>query len=253
MDVHPPDHPIHTWKDFFIHIATIVVGLLIAVGLEQTVELFHHRHQVAETREALHVEREQNIQRFAIQTEEFRRILPVLQTNMAIFQYLHDHPGAPQEQWPGKLHWWYLTFKYNDAAWKTAQNAGVIALMARSEVQYNDELYNVLGQLTSGMTAEDKAQSQLRAVTVRTADLSRLTPAEVDRQLDYMVGVLNAYVNAANMQQNVHNEFPDFGPAPERKQYLDVLHIPEHPEDMDQVMPLIERLQKTESDHAGVQ
>jgi hypothetical protein len=44
LDVHPPEHTPHTWRDFFIHIATIVIGLLIAIGLEQTVEYIHHRH-----------------------------------------------------------------------------------------------------------------------------------------------------------------------------------------------------------------
>jgi hypothetical protein len=44
LEVHAPHDVLHTWKDFFIHIATIVIGLFIAVGLEQTVELFHHRH-----------------------------------------------------------------------------------------------------------------------------------------------------------------------------------------------------------------
>ena len=33
LDIHPPHTPTHTWKDFFIHIATIGLGLLIAVGL----------------------------------------------------------------------------------------------------------------------------------------------------------------------------------------------------------------------------
>jgi len=45
LDVHAPHESIHTWKSFFIHIATIVIGLFIAVGLEQTVEFFRHRHQ----------------------------------------------------------------------------------------------------------------------------------------------------------------------------------------------------------------
>ena len=45
LDVHPPHNPTHTWRDFFIHIATIVIGLLIAIGLEQTVEAIHHHHQ----------------------------------------------------------------------------------------------------------------------------------------------------------------------------------------------------------------
>ena len=43
LDIHAPHEALHTWKDFFIHIATIVIGLFIAVGLEQTVELVHHR------------------------------------------------------------------------------------------------------------------------------------------------------------------------------------------------------------------
>src|ERR1022692_3960716 len=53
LDVHPPHQSTHTWKDFFIHLATIVVGLLIAISLEQSVEYIHHRHQLAETRDAL--------------------------------------------------------------------------------------------------------------------------------------------------------------------------------------------------------
>jgi hypothetical protein len=44
LEVHAPHESIHTWKSFLIHIATIVIGLFIAVGLEQTVEFFHHRH-----------------------------------------------------------------------------------------------------------------------------------------------------------------------------------------------------------------
>ena len=38
LDVHPAHHAASTWRDFFIHIITIVIGLLIAIGLEQTVE-----------------------------------------------------------------------------------------------------------------------------------------------------------------------------------------------------------------------
>lgn len=48
LDVHAPHETVHTWKAFFIHIATIVIGLFIAVGLEQTVEHLHHRHVSAE-------------------------------------------------------------------------------------------------------------------------------------------------------------------------------------------------------------
>src|ERR1700683_176179 len=42
---HAPHAVVHTWKDFFIHIATITIGLLIAIALEQCVENLHHIHQ----------------------------------------------------------------------------------------------------------------------------------------------------------------------------------------------------------------
>ncbi len=45
LDVHPPHHSTRTWSDFFIHIATICVGLLIAIGLEQSIEVLHRHHE----------------------------------------------------------------------------------------------------------------------------------------------------------------------------------------------------------------
>ncbi len=53
LDVHPAHHAASTWRDFFIHIATIVLGLLIAIGLEQAVEAIHHYRQRAELREQI--------------------------------------------------------------------------------------------------------------------------------------------------------------------------------------------------------
>jgi len=61
LDVHPPQHTPHGWRDFFIHIATICIGLLIAVGLEQGIEALHHRHQRHELEVQLHDEAQRNL------------------------------------------------------------------------------------------------------------------------------------------------------------------------------------------------
>jgi hypothetical protein len=61
LDVHPPHEAIHTWKAFLIHIVAIAIGLLIAVGLEQTVEFFHHRHQRLQLEEQMHEIFEDNV------------------------------------------------------------------------------------------------------------------------------------------------------------------------------------------------
>ena len=59
LDVHASHESIHTWKDFSIHIATIVVGLFIAVALEQSVEAINRHSEVAALREDLHQESRQ--------------------------------------------------------------------------------------------------------------------------------------------------------------------------------------------------
>lgn len=43
MEIHPPQHGIQSWREFLLHMTTIVLGILIAIGLEQTVEWVHHQ------------------------------------------------------------------------------------------------------------------------------------------------------------------------------------------------------------------
>ena len=44
LDVHPPHEPVHGIRDFLLHLLTITVGLLIALGVEGAVEWRHHVH-----------------------------------------------------------------------------------------------------------------------------------------------------------------------------------------------------------------
>lgn len=47
MEFHAPAGPIHSLKDFFLHLGIVTIGILIALGLEQLVER-HHRAKVAD-------------------------------------------------------------------------------------------------------------------------------------------------------------------------------------------------------------
>jgi hypothetical protein len=61
IDVHPPHGAVHTWKDYLLHMSTIVLGLLIAIGLEQSVEALHHRDQRHQLEEDERAEARRNI------------------------------------------------------------------------------------------------------------------------------------------------------------------------------------------------
>jgi hypothetical protein len=60
MDIHKPK-PIHSWRELASEIVVIVIGILIAIGLEQAVEWYHWRGEVAETEEAIHEELDFNL------------------------------------------------------------------------------------------------------------------------------------------------------------------------------------------------
>jgi hypothetical protein len=66
MDIHPPRQPIHTVKDFLLHLLTITVGLFIALSLEAAVQSLHHRHLVRDARESLHREIIANYQQYSM-------------------------------------------------------------------------------------------------------------------------------------------------------------------------------------------
>ena len=224
LDVHAPHETIHTWKDFFIHLATIVIGLLIAVGLEQTVEYFHHRHQVAEMRKALDVERRINANEFGILTEDFHRVIPKLQANIVVYKFLQLHPGAPPEQWPGRLSWVSISGFFFDSAWKTAQQSDVLQYMPRAEVLRQSELYARLYRLNQSYQELTAAKDEATTLSIHEPDIAKLSPAQIDRQIDLTAMVLRREASVARLFLNLSSRYPDFGPPPSAADIHDILH-----------------------------
>ena len=145
MEVHPPDHAIHSWRDFFIHIATIVVGLLIAIGLEQSVEWLHHRHLLAEAREQLRQELDAN--RKTIANDEHS--LDVATNDGRYNLNLLMAPGETGKP----LHFGWQWNATSTSAWDTAKETGAISLMPYGEVQALSERYSQQQLLESEATS----------------------------------------------------------------------------------------------------
>ena len=251
LDVHPPHEEVHSWKSFFIHIATIVIGLLIAVGLEQTVEYFHHRHQLAETREALAVERRGNVASFVAMRDEFHRFVPKLKTNLAIFDYLRKHPNAAPSTWPGKLDWLTFSTVASDVAWRTAQQSGVLQYMPIDEVQRTDELYRRLTNFSDRVVASQQALNIARRFAILDPDPSHLTPAELDREIDLTLDVLLQFALIGRVENNIASRFSDFHPALGRKDVYGVLNASTDPDDQRAIEALQERIDRAVREQPG--
>jgi hypothetical protein len=160
LDVHPPHHAANTWRDFFIHIATIVVGLCIAVGIEQTVEYIHHRHQLKEARLALAEEKQANLAIFHQGVATFEEARKSLRSYAAAVQASIQNPANVVPAFPP-----FSTYKSAQyTAWTTAQRSGALTLMPEGEQTKTDKLYADLRALNEG---ESKAFADLmRALTV---------------------------------------------------------------------------------------
>ena len=116
LDVHPPHVAAHSWKDFLIHIATISVGLLIAIGLEQTVEWLHHRHQLREARDQLALELKENEAVLQRDLDQVQKADAELERDMQILRQ-HQASQAPLGE---KLDYSWSIYRFPDAAWQAA-------------------------------------------------------------------------------------------------------------------------------------
>ena len=159
LDVHAPEHGIHGKRDFFIHLLTITAGLLIAIGLEQSVEALHHRHQRIEAEKQIRQEIRENRQalhdgsgKLKVELEGMKDALKSL--------------DAISKGHPGKFNEAELAFSegpMHDSAWRTASTTGVLSYMDYGEVEKFADAY--------------KEQDELRAMEELTAnDYLQLVP-----------------------------------------------------------------------------
>lgn len=214
LDVHPAHHAANTWREFFTHIATIVLGLLIAVGLEQTVEYFHHSHEARDAREALRLEREINHSRYSLDTASFRRFKAAVRNNLSVLTYLKQHPGTPEAQLPGVLICGVPWNPPEETAWKTAQRTNATSYMPADEVQAYTSVYYFLDTTYDlQMAASNALRNGCRSVLI-DPDPSHLTSAQIEDAIGLMTGVEVEISKWVPVLITFHSVFPDFKDGP---------------------------------------
>jgi hypothetical protein len=214
LDVHVPHEAAHTWKDFFIHLATIVIGLLIAVGLAQTVEYFHHRHQVAEIRRSLAEERRINEVIFTSASSEFRRYAPILAGSLQTLVYLRAHPGAAPSQWPGRFSFYMLSIRFQDSAWKTALQSAALEYMPRAEVGAYSELYARLADISEESETERRAVIRAKTFMLQMNDPYSLNSEQSAQAYAAVSDVVTSLYLMGIGERNITRVYSDFRDPP---------------------------------------
>lgn len=203
-------------------------GILIASGLEQAVEYFHHRYEVRETREALAREREYNRAQFAKECRDWRIDVAGVQNDLIVLHYLQQHPGTPEEKLPGVLVWRTFGENYETAAWDGAQTTSVLPFMPQQEVAHDAELYKIIHQVDEAPDMAWQLLLSAREFAVSDPDPSHLSPAQVASEVDTLQKAVHAQYQRGVYMYDLTRMAPDF-PACITHEDLDpLLPHPDH-------------------------
>ena len=202
LDIHPPQHAIHGVRDFLLHLLTITVGLLIALGLENAVEALHHRNLRKEAQIILH----QEIQNNQTKLSGMLKGSAATRDNITrALQYIQDRRDGKTGNAAG------ITFAFSSgplasAGWKTALATGTLSLMEPPEVQRYAGAYQEqqlfedaqaralehIERLGSYVTNADPAKISVRDLTEALPDV-RAVIADLSAMQDIGRGTLEAY------------------------------------------------------------
>ena len=208
LDVHVP-HPTHTWKDFFIHIATIVVGLLIAVGLEQAVEHIHQHYELRETREALSREREANRRHMEENTRHWLEMNAALRNDLQVLDAIRHQPGIALSDLPGDLNYNQAPFEYDHAVWDAAEKNGITRLMPLKEANEDLSFYQLAEEMSLQSLQEWDAVNDQRRFLLVDSDPTHLTADQVNETMRLTQVSLEKHVQFGFSFGRMADEFPD--------------------------------------------
>jgi hypothetical protein len=160
LEVHAPHEPLHTWKGFFIHIATIVVGLFVAVALEQSVEAIERHHELAALRTDLGQESRQIIadarQSEAAHGYEIRWLTTrIAQAQHAIRERQPIGPREPNDM---------PNYASPDIPiWRSAKAGGRVTLLTKGEVNAYAEIEYVQAHLEEMEGMKNRARYAVKS------------------------------------------------------------------------------------------
>ena len=187
LDVHAPEHRLSTTRDFFIHLITITVGLLIALGLENSVEALHHRHQRKEAERLIREELTQNQKDL---TDSAAGLKTEIDNMHKIVSYVEARAAGKDGDATG-LSIAFSEGSLADSAWRTASSTGVLSYMDYTEVQHFSDAYKEQDLLQK--TAEEALDDYLHLASfVKDQDghLNNLSQEDAVSSLPYVRSAL---------------------------------------------------------------
>jgi hypothetical protein len=183
MDVHPPHKPITTASEFFLHLFTITIGLLIAVGIEGCVEYSHHRHLVHEAEMTLRAEIQHNSDNMASALKTIHAEQKAIDDNLDALKRIQAHPNDKEAQ-NASLNAQFRIIGLDDTAWKTAQATAALTYMPYQKAQKYSDIYSTQEEFTAAEERQLEDEAAFLGVVEKFAGLPKMTPQQTEEALE---------------------------------------------------------------------
>jgi hypothetical protein len=196
MHVHLPK-PLHGWRAFLGEVGIIVLGVLIALGVEQLASAMHDRSSAADARNSIRDEIENNLGILALRSSTEQ----CMQNRLREIATFLDATGFGSK--PRPLNW--IGAPYDPLAghtvFQSAQSAGKFFLLSSAEQQQVASMYVDFDDFNEATTREWYDWAQLRRLAnshapLTAVDIDRLRAAVQDaRAADWFVRIDSAHVS----------------------------------------------------------
>ncbi len=212
IELHTPQGAIRTAKEFANHIATVTIGILIALALDGLVQSLRNQRLLVQTRQEFRAELSDDQRRAHIE------LAGVLDANNKLKALVTDLPSL-QESDPGLIVKRLLAVQNPGYflpanSWQTALSTGVLAHMPPDEVErYANVFYLIRAYADAqrdGLAAEDQAKAFVQShVMPNSAD----TEEGVERIVLFARSEDGRATLCARMDKEIGRLLPEENPA----------------------------------------
>jgi hypothetical protein len=179
MDVEPPQQPIHSVKDFLLHLLTITVGLLIALALEAGVQYLHHRSLVRDAQHNLTQEISANRAQYEINARWIQENRERLEHDTEQLRAMR----AGKSSVPASLSWYWQWNSFSGIAWRTAHDSGAVSYMDPKHIASYSWIYLQQEYINSTALQIVGEETKAGAGLVAANDPANLSATEIQTLL----------------------------------------------------------------------
>ena len=160
MEIHGPEGPTNSFKDFAIHIVIVTIGILIALGLEGVRETIYTHHVVRDARENFRVELQANRDHLDKELKHDSEMLANIDQIIADLPKLRKDPAELRARVAKVYPSGYF---FSSSRWESALSTGALGHMSVDEVNRYAEVNFLVHAYTNLESQANTDWQQLEA------------------------------------------------------------------------------------------